>query len=317
MIKHIVSGTLMSLLVAGTLVSVNAAPASASELPLLHADIDAWQVTLQDGRLSTDSDQIGTVELLKDSVSADASDAFTLGGSYADHWRYRRGKVEYRIVMLDQPTNYWVKLTLEDHVGVQSRCDVYSGEPNAGGVIDDEGPFTCSGGTPKIWEDHTRLAFHVGLNRDAEASGSIVSTGDVSLHKGVYETFGLPYHKGGLESVTPHFGTVFDAVLRKGDKTPFDEQARTEFAYQIYDKGTPTTFWVAGLSTNWRGPSFNGDGRCAIYNENPLAGGKHLDDSKPTNDPTPFTCEADGSYVSGPHETGHGHFDSHFVVSQK
>jgi hypothetical protein len=314
MIKHIVSGALMSVLVAGTIVSVNSAPASA--LPLLHVDVDAWQVTLQDGHHSTDNDQIGSVEL-KDSVTETyTSDAFTLAGEYLDHWRYRRGKVEYRIVMLGQPTPFWVKMSVEDHVGVDTTCDVYLGEPNAGGVVADQSPFTCSGGNPKLWEDHTRLKIHVGLNRDAEASGTILPTGGVSLANRTYKTYDVPYTRLGDESVPAGGTTTFDTVLRVGDKPAFDKQARTEFAYQIYDGGVPTKYWVAGLSTNYRGRVFNGDSRCGIYPSNPLAGESQLDQRVPLTD-SPYTCSAGGSYQHGPHDDGNGHYDATFTVGRR
>jgi hypothetical protein len=111
--------------------------------------------------------------------------------------------------------------------------------------------------------------------------------------------------------------TSFDTVLRKGDKNPYENQARNEFSYQIYDKGESKNYWVAGLSTNYRDRvMFNGDSRCGIYDSDPLANHGELDQSVPLSS-SPYTCTVDGSYKSGPHEDGRGHYFARFTVSAR
>jgi hypothetical protein len=198
----------------------------------------------------------------------------------------------------------------------KAQCDIFSGAPGSGGqlVDPDSSPFTCSTTAPHATSStEIRFTFNLGLNRDAEASGAISSRGSVSLEKGKYSTFGLPYAKHGDESVPAGGTTSFDTVLRKGDENPYENQARNEFAYQIYFKGEPTDYWVAGLSTNHRGGVFNGDSRCGIYDSNPLANHGELDQSVPLSS-SPYTCTADGSYKSGPHEDGRVHYFAQFTV---
>jgi hypothetical protein len=307
------SAVLVSLLVGGTAVSADAFPALASEEQSeVHADFDAWQVTLQDGRLIP-QDQIGDLQLYKESVAEGvARDAFILKSEHNNPYVY--GTVAYQIVMLGAPTGYWITARINGEYGFENefaaKCEVYSGDPSAGGTLADSSPFTCS---DSVVSPDERITFYVGLNRDAEASGAISPTGAVSLNNGTYKTYGLPYTKHGEESVPSGGTTNFDTVLRKGDTTPFTNQARNEFAYQIYDGGVPTKYWVAGLSTNYRGPVFRGDGRCRIYPSNPLAGEGQLDQRVPLNG-TKYTCTATGSYKGGEHETGDEHFFSNFVV---
>jgi hypothetical protein len=107
--------------------------------------------------------------------------------------------------------------------------------------------------------------------------------------------------------------------MRDGDNPEYENQARTEWSYQIIDGHDVTPYWVAGLSTNHRGWSkFSADGRCAIYDSNPLADGGRLDDHESVV--SGFECEAVGNFVhEGSHEQliGNGHFDTRFTVSRR
>lgn len=301
----------MSVLVAGTAMCASAAPASAAAKPVvLHADVDAWQVALQDGRGSGDLYGNRTI-VAKSAPEAFTPDVFTLAGT--PKAAPLSGAAEYQIVMLGNPTGYWIKARMYYKSAYRAQCDIYSGAPSAGGKLADSSPFTCSSRLGDSTPTDIRFSFSVGLNRDAEASGAISPTGAVSLEKGTYNAFKLPYSKRSAESV-PSGGTAsFDTVLRKGDENPYENQARNEFAYQIYDNGVPTDYWVAGLSTNHRGGVFNGDSRCGIYDSNPLANHGELDQSVPLSS-SPYTCTGDGSFKSGPHEDGRVHYFAQFTV---
>jgi hypothetical protein len=314
MIKGICSAVLVSVLAAGTAMEANSTPSPApQELPHLHADVDAWQVTLQDGRAL--GDQYGDLHINAGSVGETLTEnVFDLQAT--PDGQYLSGAAEYQIVMLDEPTDYWIKARMFANGTYQAQCDIFTGAPSSDGelVDSDSSPFTCSTTLHPTNSTDIRFTFHVGLNREAEASGWIWATGDVSLREGVYNTYRLPFADHGSDRVVAGGVTTFDTVLRVGDTTLYENQARTEFAYRIYSKGLPTPFWVGGLSTNYRGWIFHGDGRCAIYDHNPLAGGRHLDDSAPSDQPSMFTCDADGSYKDGSHESGHGHYFTEFNI---
>lgn len=316
MIKRIVLGVLLSSVVAAGTVCVSTLPASASEGRVLHGDVDAWQVTLQDGQRST-GDQSGKLSIKKSVDETLTADTFALEGASGE---LLSASTEYQIVMRGKPTGYWVKSTLFAARNGRASCEIYLGAPTArGSRAADPVPFTCWTSTTYNNSSDSRFTFHIGLNRDAEASGAISPLGGVSLAHGVYGMFELPYAIPGAPSVASGSAAAFDTVLRVGDTTSMTNQARNEFAYQIYNKGVPTDWWVAGVSTNYRDRiMFNGDGRCAIYENNPLANGKHLDQSTPVDGRlSPYTCTANGSYKSGPHEDGHGHFHAEFTVSTK
>jgi hypothetical protein len=321
MLNRIASGVLASLLVAGSMIGINAAPASAYDHPVLQADVDAWQVSLQGGHEVKSHSANTTVSSLKKWVGQTLTGAsltknvFTL--SPDSDARDMSGAVQYEIVMLGKPTGFWLMARMFFDGRYKADCHVFS---SADGQPANPSPFTCSVMGPFDWEYNTkgRFVFNVGLNRDAESSGAITPKGDVALRNGVYNTFTVPYADHGSSSVDSNDTTRFDTVLRVGDSTPYTNQARTEFAYQIYDKGVPMDYWVAGLSTNYRGwAQFNGDGRCAIYGHNPLANEGHLDLSSPLSAGAPYTCTADGSYQHGAHYDGNGHFFTQFTVVKR
>jgi hypothetical protein len=286
---------------------------------VIHADFDPWRVALQDGRAVADSQDTPSVSA-KSVPETFTKDAFTVAAFVGG--KLPSGAAEYQIVMLGKATGYWVKAWMFHRGMFQAQCDVYFGAPSAGGKLADTSPFRCS---PKLGETtarEARITFSVGLNRDAEASGAISPTGGVSLKNGTYKTYELPYAKHGEESVASGGTTSFDTVLREGDqlrqkdKPAFEKQARTEFAYRIYENGKPTDYWVAGMSTNYRGWVFKGDSRCGIFQSNPLAGEGQFDQRVPLR-ASPYTCTADGDYKHGPHEDGNGHYFAQFTVSAK
>lgn len=157
--------------------------------------------------------------------------------------------------------------------------------------------------------------FDVRVNKLAEASGTIKPDG-VVLMQGTFNS-DLPVNVPGAKHVAAGASTTFSATLLPGDAPFYEKQARMEFAYRIVDKGRETGQWVGGLSTNHRGIIwFSPDGRCAIYDDNPLRGGMRLDDTPPVEG-TPYTCSAQGSFLHGPGESDNVHFDATFVVKKK
>ena len=73
---------------------------------------------------------------------------------------------------------------------------------------------------------------------------------------------------------------------------------------------------MAGLSTNYRGAlTFSGDGRCAIYDSNPLEGKDHLDSQHPIQG-SGFTCTATGEMLHGIGEKDNRHFDGTYTITK-
>jgi hypothetical protein len=320
MIKHVVSGILISALAAGTGVLASVVPASAAaEQIVMHADVDAWQVALHDGRESSDKDQSGSRKVKASVGEGFTQDAFTLSSPSSQPRSERLyGVAEYRIVSVGEQRPFWIKASLFHDGSYGPKCDVYLGAPSAGGkrVDPDSSPFTCWTKMTAETSTEFRYTFSVGLNRDAETSGAISPTDAVSLENPTYKSYGLPYSKHSEESVPAGGTTTFDTVLRVSDKPGFEKQARTEFAYQIYDNGKPTDYWVAGMSTNHRGAVFTGDSRCGIFQSNPLAGEGQFDQRVPLK-ASPYTCTSDWDYKTGPHESGRLHSFARFTVSPK
>lgn len=307
MIKRIVSGVLMSVLVAGCAVGASAAPsfAAGSGEPVMHADFDVSKVSLQDGQHTPD-EQRGTLTINKTSVGEGTTkDAFTVAGA-----GYLSDATEYQIVMLGKPTGYWVRAALyTTGAFYKSHCAVYKGQPSDHGVESPRAPFVCETKPTSVAEK--RFTFKIGLNRIVEASGTVRPKGDVSLDDGFYNSFGLPFSLSGARSVPSGGATTFDSVLRRGDDGVYPDQARMEFAYQIYVDGAPTPFWVGGVSHNkWAYGSYSGDASCGIYDQNPIGNGKRLDENVPLTG-SPYTCTATKSF-----KQGLGHNIAEFAVGR-
>lgn len=223
-------------------------------------------------------------------------------------------------LLLDgQGTDYWLKTRIysgpfASWSKIYGECEIYRGKPGTPRAKPtSSSPFECVDG----WDDSSKpgFTFTVGLVSLAEASGTITSP-DVALKDGVFRT-DVAYSHPGATELAAGASTRFDALLTEGDTPFYENQARTEFAYQIVDDEKDTGLWVAGLSTNYRGwAKFSGDGRCAIYKGNPLSGAAHLDDQSPIVD-TPYTCTAEGGAVHGIGDRGNGHYDATFVVGAK
>lgn len=228
--------------------------------------------------------------------------------------------VSYRITMLNAKTDFWLVLKTQlkyfsDAYNPQDNtltCSVFTGDPNAGGTKAPVSPFSC--GTS--WGSKTDVTVTVGLNRWTEASGAIMTKDSVSLSHGEFKT-DAPYHVDGDPSLGADSKTTFDAVLREGDKSWFANQARTEFSYQVETGDPAKKLWVAGMSTNYRGDWYNGDGRCAFYDHDPIDGKRHLDDSTPLPESTTgYTCKAEGHIDREGTWTYRGHWHTDFTIAK-
>lgn len=227
------------------------------------------------------------------------------------------GKAGYQIVQDGVPTPYWTQITFTQRIGITAyaECAIFKGEPGTDGVTEPtwDSPFQCERarrGWDYEWDFRVEPA-----GTQAEASGTIAPTG-VALKDGVFRTDAAS-HRSGAHQLSAGESTRFDAVLARGDRPFYENQARTEWAYQIVDQGVGTGFWAAGVSTNyrnWRG--FTGDGRCAIYSGNPLDSDRHLDDSHP-NGGTPYSCTAVGQHLHDNAIHSDDHFDATFTVGRK
>ena len=192
-------------------------------------------------------------------------------------------------------------------------CEVFRGEPGTAGAENPtwDSPFQCETTRHQLDNDWD---FSISVPTLAEASGRITPERRFSLTDGTFRT-DLPLHGSGASEVAEGETTDFFAVLDKEDKPFYENQARTEFSYQIVYEGDETGMWVAGLATNFLGSvKFSPDARCAIYNSNPLEGGGHLDDQEPELSGNGFKCTARGKFVHGPGESDNRHYDASFLV---
>lgn len=222
--------------------------------------------------------------------------------------------VAYRVSMLGWKTGYWVRLEVRGEDTADTPCAFYYGDPFEGGNRLDVAPFNCRYTIHRYFPYGVEYRFDIDLNRWAEASGKI-TTQDLSLTKGTFRS-DLPYSVPGVTEMAPFQYTSFEAVNREGDKSYFRDQARTEFSYQIAVNGKPTGFWVAGMSTNYRDTiMFKGDGRCAIYDHDPLLNKGRLDDATPIVSKD-YACKAEGRYIPGAFADGNIHYHTDFTVAR-
>lgn len=284
-------------------------PAFAASPPNgLTFNVTTSRVSLFEGAVTENNDNV-RFESLPD-IAEDAMGSFH-GVKDKPNRGYMYSNVRYRISMNGHPTDYYVLPTYSWHSN-SAMCFVRKGYDPV-----QKAPFECSITRLADWTFDVR----VGLNRFVESSGAIQVVDFLGLSDGQFES-DAPYRRAGVpELVDPKPGsaptvpssTSFSAVLREGDTSAWENQARTEFAYQVVDFGEPTGVWVAGVSTNHRGSKYTGDGRCAFYDHNPLASNGHLDDSVPLDAAkVPYTCHASGAFGSD-----RGSWHSAFSVNRR
>jgi hypothetical protein len=273
--------------------------------PSIGVDATTSRVALTDGKAW---DVKGTFARFNSSLDGQNREALDLrtGGEIS-------AKVAYRVSMLGKQTPYWVQMSLTYNSYAHDACTVFKGDPRDGGRWAVVSPFNCRTSVSKTSQLHLQYHFDIDLNRWAEASGTITAR-ELSLEGGTFRS-DLPYSVPGKTELQPRQKTRFEAVMREGDDPFYENQARTEFSYQIVLDGKPTGFWAAGVSTNYRGLAFRGDGRCAIYDRDPLLGAGRLDGTKSIVSKD-YLCTAVGGFSHLPTDDGNNHYHADFTVTR-
>lgn len=122
------------------------------------------------------------------------------------------------------------------------------------------------------WDFELQLT-HDDVNRSAEASGSIVTDGSVSLSEGKFTSESLVRQDGASE-VPVNSSTQIDAVLASNEGSHESDTARMKFKYALFDDGVQVRskldgqlLYVEGNVSNTRGDKFTGGSKCAIVTE--------------------------------------------------
>lgn len=284
--------------------------AAAGDFTLV-ADFRVSRLALTDGRASASQGRMSAVPSRVD--AALSRDVFQVERPY----RGMYAAADFQIEMLGNPTGYWIEPMI-GHTDNRDRdfaeCDIFLGDPLGGGTKVRVAPFTCTGTLTQDSAAVKRFSFDVQLNRWSEVSGTIATRNGVALENGTFSS-DQKFQVSGSPALALDSSTNFDAVLREGDWTDYEDQARTEFSYRVVVDGVETPFWVAGVATNYRGAWFQPDARCGFYVGNPLANGGRLDDATPM-EASRLTCSVTGGFVHGPGESGNGHYDAAFTVSR-
>jgi len=223
--------------------------------------------------------------------------------------------VDYRIEMLDKPTDWGIRagLATGGFWGEYGTCSIEFRPLDPDSVRPARDPFTCT--TKAV--DHGHVNFFVKLNNSGESSGSLSTHGErISLIEGHYVQ-GLPYSIPGSETLGKNSTTNFATVLRDGDHPIDDMQARTQFSYRIVDNGVPTNLYVAGWVLNFRGnTAFSGDGHCGIYSVAPQDL-KNIKLEDATEDVSAYTCTGGGGFFHDEWSSGNNHWKGDFTVSRR
>lgn len=278
--------------------------ALAAQHGTLWASVDLYRVTLSDGAvMGTTRGQVGSVV---GSVPATRSNIYNVTGTYsADDATGIDATVVYKIRM-DMPDapdeNTWIKTRLHVEGGSSyAQCEVYKGDPRAGGVVDGLAPYTCF---PHLTQNfpNVRYTFSIEMNRYVESSGTINTVGPVSLAGGKFY-FEQPFRIAGAASVGTASSTTFSTVMRESDKgiSVEDDMAKTRFSYRIQDTqdvgGVPTVvdskYFIAGVVS--RNRSGSNEASCWVFDVEPdgTTAWRDLAQAKAA----PFTCSASGTRV--------------------
>lgn len=329
MISKMMSCLILSAVTAGLLVGVGAATEvgaaqAADRSPSETADaasraagwavLRPWRVSLIDGRPA--GPLSGHMSAVPSIIAAGTEGGFHVTNTESES--FLMGAASYQIEVLGKRTGYWIRSEVSMYGDRReerphSSCDIYWGDPAADGEIAPRSPFTCHWKVTSL-SPNGRVAFDVTMDRVAEASGSVRVEDDLALVGGIYRQ-DLTFSAAGASSVEQGAPTSFHTILTLVDKPEHEKQARTEWSYQIVDGDNVVQYWAAGLSTNHSGwATFNPDGRCAVYAENPLADGGKLDDHKPVV--APYACNAAGGFVHDDREHSNIHYDAEFTVSR-
>lgn len=198
----------------------------------------------------------------------------------------------YQIGLLGAPSGYWVKGVLHSTApNPYGTCDVYVGDPDAGGIPASPQPYLCDATdtTGDFPGTNETFLFNVHDNVAAEVQGIVSPTGSVSLDSGYYD-LNTPHFYNGSLTVPANTTTHWDSILRNGDNPIPAWTASGIFVYRIVDDGQPTPYWVEGLGQNYRGVEFDRTSTCNIYDHNPTPSADSPGPATPVN-VSPYRCD--------------------------
>ncbi len=285
-----------------------ASPAVADDSLTARVAFDLSRTTLSDGQFTAESG--GTAHQFAAAPTSGGT-AFYLGVSRS---KAMSRTVIYQLGMLGHTTGYWAEAKVAYHsVGYWSTsCKVYSGRPGSSDAkVATE--WNCTGPV-RTSDPNPKLNFSISLNRQAEASGTLRTTGGVSLTDGSYDFNNIPYAQAGAAKLGENASTNFAVVMREGDTTITDATlARARFSYRILNGGQPTSYWVVGWSQTERATIFHHHAACFVTSQQPGKGSVPLDELN-RNEVTPFECKvAKEDTVNG----DRGTYDADLVVSNR
>ncbi|RFA17211.1 hypothetical protein B7R21_00245 [Subtercola boreus] len=276
--------------------------------------IAADRTTLSDGQ--DYNGVVGSSTALKTTVEG-VSEVFQLSGVASQSGSPYRS-VAYQLGMLGKTTGYWLTPTVTYSVtpggteGWRAFCNVHKGYPGWAGTTDAT-QWNCAAEVTQAGLN-TKITFKVSQNRFAEASGSIRTSGPVTLKDGTYDGNNLPYLVAGSREVGRDSGADFAVVMREGDK-PVEggDLARVRFSYRILDEGRETSYWVIGWSQTLRAVAWHHGAACFITDQLPGKNNVPLD-SLDRQLTTPYQCTIQSEH---PVNGDGGTYDTKLLVDKR
>lgn len=179
------------------------------------------------------------------------------------------------------------------------------------------GPFHCTMAERKLDNDYDLHITDDRVNRWAEASGSITTTGKISLQAVPDEdTYFTESQRKVVGTATVDAGasTEFDAVLVQNEDTSEPNTARMSFKYALLDDGKPVTssingkpLYVEGEVSNERGVFvFSGASSCHFASQDGVVDGN-----------SGYSCDMSGDFAHTGTGDGHVHYVNDFTISKK
>lgn len=221
--------------------------------------------------------------------------------------------VKWQAKIHGETTSYWIVSRVVKYwdfywSNTRGTCDVYRGDPDHGGVVA-EGPVICEATMSDRTEEQSKVTFDVRLNRLAEASGTIKTTGSLSLAQGEY-TPSSKLHLAGASAVAENSSTPFDSILAPGYEEGKDT-ARMMFKYALLDNGQEVfmdgkRLYIAGHVLNQRDwAMFWGHSDCAV-----------VDDQYRGIENSGYSCDTNGYYANTDIRDGRVHYIADFTVKK-
>jgi hypothetical protein len=224
----------------------------------------------------------------------------------------------------------WPLLKGQDKVAIGSVTFRLGGDGTLCRVTDktgkEAGPLKCSMSPRSLDKGWDFSIIDDGLDRIAEASGSITTDASVSLDTSPftpangYNSQSVPalgytteskLHVNGADVVPVSSSTQFDAVLTAKNVTTEPDTARMKFRYAIRDAKQPADgkspkYYVRGDVSNYRGNIFVGGSSCEI-----------VDDLDQIVENSGYSCQMDKYYAGSVLTDGRSQYITDFTISKK